>query len=104
MTVDVYAPSTFNPDQLGEIPHFLDESDPRPAREQFNVNYQHGGGWRPMLGFTMTPEDFVLHFPGDPPLAPIALMQLRQETILVYDYSIVAIMQPDGSFEAARMD
>jgi hypothetical protein len=45
-----------------------------------------------------------LHYPGDPPFKPIAMMVLRDETILIYDYSIVAIVQPDGSFEACRMD
>lgn len=40
------------PEMLGLIPSFLSESDPRPAREQFDENYQHGGGWRPLPNFT----------------------------------------------------
>jgi len=31
-------------------------------------------------------------------------MRLRQERIFVYDAGIVAIVQPNGSFEAARID
>src|SRR3982751_2684992 len=40
------------PEGLGAIPYFLDEDDPRPAREQFHERYNHGGGWRPMPNFT----------------------------------------------------
>jgi hypothetical protein len=90
-------------DLIGEIPAFLDLNDPRPAREQFDANYQHGGGWRPQSGFTRT-DAFVLHYPGDPPFLPIAMMALRRETILIYLHAYVAIFQADGSFEVCRMD
>lgn len=90
-------------DHLGFIPSFLSADDPRPAREQLDANYQHGGGWRPMKGFHLFPNN-NLKYPGDPIMKPIAWAQLRDETIVVYDCCVVAIIQPDRSFEAARMD
>ena len=87
---------------LGELPEFLNVDDPRPAKEQFNDNYRHGGGWNKMNGLTM--KGVTMWYPGDPPFHPIARMDLRDEMILIYEHSIVAIVQRDGSFEAARMD
>ena len=92
-----------NEDHFGLIPMFLDEDNPAKAVEQLDANYQHGGGWFPMKNFTMS-KDKVLQYPGDPPLQPLGYMQLRDERIYVYQYGIVAVVQPDGSFEAARMD
>jgi hypothetical protein len=91
------------PGHVGELPMFINENDPRPAREQFHTSYAHGGGWQPMPGFTMS-HDFVLRYPEDPPLSPIAMMRLHEERIFIYECSIVAIVQPDWSFEVARMD
>lgn len=88
---------------LGFIPSFLSDQDPRPAREQFNTAYAHGGGWRPFTGFKMA-DDLSLTYPGDPRLHPIATAQLRDEVIIVYEYALVVIKQNDGSFEVCRMD
>ena len=52
MTWIILDPS-INSEHLGLLPMMLDPSDPRPAREQFDENYQHGGGWRPFNGFTL---------------------------------------------------
>lgn len=79
----------------------LDESDPRPAAEQFNERYVYGG-WNPQPKFTM--RGTALLFPGDPPMRPVAYTTLREEIILLYEGDWVAIVQPDGSFEVARMD
>lgn len=87
---------------LGLLPYMLDARDPRSAREQFHDGYAHGGGWQPMQNFTM--EGRTLLYPGDPPFNPSVMMKLRDETIYVYQFSIVVIVQPDGSFEVARMD
>jgi len=81
----------------------LHDDDPRPAREQFQERYAHGGGWRPMKGHKMG-EDMEIKYPGDPVMWPWALMKLRDETVVVYQYGWVAIIQPDGSYEVARMD
>ncbi len=90
-------------EMLGLIPEMLSEHDPRPAREQFDQNYRHGGGWSPMPGFERR-EGHVLKYPGDPPLQPLARTQLRSELIVFYEPEIVAIFQQDGSFEACRMN
>ena len=69
------------------------------------MSYAHGGGWHGMNGFRMSdPKTCILQYPGDPPLKPIAMMRLRDERIFVYEHGITAIVQPDGSFEAARLD
>lgn len=91
------------PFDVGFIPTFLDTDDPRPAKEQFAERYVWGG-WRHQEGFTKGVRRYSLQFPGDPEMAPIAAMQLRDETIMIYDHGYVAIWQPDGSFEACRLD
>lgn len=90
-------------EHLGFLPSFLSEDDPAPAREQIDKNYAHGGGWRPMKEWTMATND-TIKYPGDPRLRPLARAKLRDETILFYDCAILAIVQPDGSFEIARVD
>jgi hypothetical protein len=91
----------FHPDMLGYIPQFLSDRDPRPAKEQLNTNYQ--SGWDAQPGFTML-SNGNLSYPGDPPLQLLAETRLRDEVIRFYDCEYVAIVQPDGSFEACRMD
>jgi hypothetical protein len=94
-------------DHCGLIPFMIDPDDPRPAKEQFNENYQHGGGWHSLSGFTLGDEqegENVLKYPGDPSLHPIAEIFLRKEQILIYEYGLVAVIQPDRSFEVCRMD
>jgi hypothetical protein len=88
---------------FGLIPHFLHEDNPAKAVQQLDDNYRHGGGWRPMKNFKLLEGD-KLSYPGDPVLEPLGEIQLRDERIVMYQYSIVAVIQPDGSFEAARMD
>ena len=87
---------------LGFLPGMLSETDPRPAREQLDANYAHGGGWRPLPKFTITDKGLV--YPGDPPLPLLAEALLRDELIRVYVHSWVAVIQPDGSYEVSRMD
>ena len=97
-------------DDVGLLPFFLDEEDARPAREQLDANYQHGGGWRPFDGFKMKGdvdsnlESVVLAFPGDPPLHLIAIMALRLELVMVFEHGWVCILQSSGDHEIARMD
>lgn len=90
-------------DLLGFIPQFVTDADPRPAAEQFNEAYAHGGGWSPMGGWEMR-TDGSIQYPGDPALAPVASAKLRDEEIFVYAHAWVAIRQPNGDFEVARMD
>ena len=93
------------PDHLGIIPSFLDENNPAPAREQFDANYQHGGGWQPMDGWTLNGDLTLTYEEGeDPPLSPYAFAKFNDELILIYPYAWVTIVQLDGSFEVSRMD
>jgi hypothetical protein len=105
VTVYMLDPSV-SPEALGELPWFLEEEDPRPAREQFDDRYV--AGWMPMPGFRLNKRNGHLTYPGDPPMRPFALMHLhRDEVIVFYPYAFVMIMKRDGkqdTFEVARMD
>lgn len=87
---------------MGYIPLWLNETNPADAKTQLNAGYQFGG-WDPMKGFTLDDKD-RLHYPGDPPLEPRCEIQFRNERIVAYDHAIFAVIQPDKSFEACRMD
>lgn len=95
-----------HPEELGMIPMFLSAHNPAPAAEQFNTMYRHGGGWNPMPGWRMV--DGILHYPGDfgqdEIYPPLATTKLRDETISIHEHAWVSIMQPDGTFQVARMD
>lgn len=89
-------------EHLGLIPHFFSNGDARPAREQINSNYAHGGGWRPFHGFEM--QENGIKYPGDPLMPLLAEGRLGNEIIRIYDCAWVAIVQEDGSFEISRVD
>jgi hypothetical protein len=101
---------THNADALGILPTFLSDEDPRPAVEQLNANYAHGGGWHDFKGFTYHDgkEDgdcrARLEYPDDPPMREVGRTLLRDELIIVFEYSWVAVVQRDGSYRVARMD
>lgn len=89
-------------DLAGFIPSFLSDGA-GPAKEQFNANYSHGGGWCPLKGWKMIGEQ--IKYPGDPILPPIMRITLEsKEVVLIYPYAWVAIRQPNGDFEIGRMD
>jgi hypothetical protein len=91
----------------GYLPGFFNQDDPRPAREQINAAYAHGGGWRPMKGWAHDPVTRSIQYvaePGDPPLEPLAVAALRDEVMFLYRYEWLAIFQKDGSFEIARVN
>jgi hypothetical protein len=99
-----YTPDAY--EYLGFIPGFLSLADPAPAKVQFHKNYRHGGGWLPFGAgqWHLDPRSLELRFPGDPPLEPVAAVDLRDETVVVYPHAIVMILQNDGTFEVARLD
>ena len=90
-------------EMLGFLPGFFSESDPRPARDQINEAYAHGGGWSPFPGFKMMANG-NMSYTGDPPTRLIAEGKLRDETIRFYEHEWVAIIQKNGSFEVCRCD
>lgn len=98
---------------FGFLPEFFDESDPRPAKEQLHENFQHGGGFSPLAGFSLVGDDvpgeaLLTYDKGsedeEPPLREIGRAKLRDETLIFFDCSWLAIVQPDGSFEVTRVD
>jgi hypothetical protein len=89
--------------QVAPLFTMISEDDPRPARDQLDAGYRHGGGWMSFVGHTLNADD-SLSYPGDPSIYPVAMTRLRDETILVYPHDWVAIVQPDRSFEVCRMD
>jgi hypothetical protein len=91
-------------DRLGYIPDFLSEDDPEPAAKQIDKNYTHGGGWESFKHHRMNPKTYAIKYPGDPALRPLASAWLRNELILYYQGSWVAIVQPDGAWDIARVD
>lgn len=106
-------------DATGLIPAFFVDRDPRPAVEQINERYAHGGGWFDLAvgpgKFTMT-EDGTLQYPEDPDLPALAEAWLHnmpntvypdgveKERIIVHAGAFVSIHQPDGSFRVSRLD
>jgi hypothetical protein len=102
------------PEHLGYIPSFLDEEDERPAREQLDANYRHGGGWRPQQGWQLKRTQglvpITIRYPGggeepDTELKPLAFTTLHsREVIVMFPLGYVLIMQHNGQFEVARMD
>jgi hypothetical protein len=90
-------------ERLGFIPLFLDEDDPRPAKEQINEKYGHGGGWRPFSGFELL-DNGDLQYPDDPPTRRLATGYFRDEQISFYEHAWLVIKQPDGNWEVARID
>lgn len=74
-------------EMLGMIPYFLSEHDKRPAREQFDTAYRHGGGWNPTKRWTYDPATRSIKYPGDPSIGPLAEARLRDETIFIYPHA-----------------
>jgi hypothetical protein len=93
--------SRFHPDQLGFLPGYISDDDPRSAREQLDAHQP--GGWMPMQDWQLTNRLGIV-FPGDPPLRPLAFTRLRDEMIVFYQHAQVMILRADGTFEVARCD
>jgi hypothetical protein len=92
-------------DHLGLVPSFFDLDDSRPARDQLNERYSHGGGWQPVRRDRIIAcSSRSLLFRNDPSLLALADTLLREEAIVFYEGSWLSITQPDGSFEVARVD
>jgi hypothetical protein len=91
-----------HPELWGIIPTFLDEADPRPAKQQFNQRYV--SGWQPFGGFTLDKKTMDLRYPGDPPTRMLGALFFRDEVIVLYEHEWVMIISEDGTWEVSRMD
>ena len=92
-------------DFVDGLPDFDDQSDDaESAREQLDRVYcDEGGAWHPTSGFDIKSGN-ELYRDGKFYSNPIAQAWLRHELILLYESDWVAVVQPDGSFEVARLD
>jgi len=109
--------------QLGFIPQFLSDFDPRPAAEQFIDAYAHGGGWHSFgkgqwkLQLPILPESASeyalarLIYPGDPAYKCVAHAVLhfgtdKAELVLVFPFGpwVVVKKFTSDDFDVARMD
>lgn len=88
---------------LGYVPGFFSEEDPKTAAEQINENYAHGGGWMPMKKWERV-GDTGIRYPGDETIYPVAMAHLRDETIYLYESAWMMIVQANNDFEVARID
>ena len=97
-----------NMEVVGFLPQFVSEHDPRSAKEQINDNYAHGGGWSSFKGFTLVSSDdknqYGLDYPGDPMSKELSRATFRDELLVFFEHSWLAIIQKDGSFEVSRLD
>lgn len=106
-----------NEHMAGLVPSFLSAQSPLSAAEQIDLHYQHGGGWRSLPGFTLVPAkgdwdslfhltgpEAVLLYPKDPPFRELARTILRDEAIILFSASFIAIAQRDGNYDVARID
>jgi hypothetical protein len=93
-------------EHLGFIPLWLKDNDPTPLALQLDRCYSHGGGWKPFDVVTLNRTSYALEYPGDPPLYPIAMIEVEghQEKVLMYESAWVAILWPNFTFEVCRMD
>ena len=97
-----------NPHYAGFLPQFFSEEDPRSAAEQLHASYAHGGGYHPFGGFKLYDVDSegkaYLIYPGDPPMREFSRAKLRDETLILFEYGWLAIVQKDGRFTVTRVD
>lgn len=102
---------------VGILPDLLNVYDPRPVKDQLNETYDHGGGWRPIKGFTLKAvapglpvesrdvlAKLTAHFPNDPPFREVSRTIMGDELLVLFECDFMAIIQRDGSFEMARVD
>lgn len=93
-------------EHLGYLPYLIGTQFPGTVAEQLRENYAHGGGYMPFGGdkWKLDPKTHVLTYPEDDPFEPLAMTKIRDETLYFYNYAILAIVQPDGSFVVTRVD
>ena len=92
---------------LGYVPHFLNEDDPRPAVEQIDSNYAHGGGWHDFEGFDVQQDEkgrYRIFYPGDHTYQEQARILFRDEVIVAFSYAWFLVATPGKTPRIARLD
>jgi hypothetical protein len=86
----------FTLEQFGKLPSWLDETDERPAAEQFGERWlpiEGSGGWK------------VRGLHGDGQVyEPPGAIHFPRELVMLFDDDLVAIVQSDRSFEVIRIE
>lgn len=92
----------------GFLPEIIQSGDDRPAAEQLDARYAHGGGFMPFEGFTLNRWETVgkafITYPEDPPLREVSRAVLRDETLILFECEWLAIVQKGGSYKITRVD
>lgn len=93
-------------DEIGLLPFIITSYDPRPVKDQIADRYEHGGGWEPYDdgAWAVDETDWVIQYPGDPPLRPRWITRVNGETVRVYRHAIVCVEHADGTHHVLRMD
>jgi hypothetical protein len=93
-----------NPHVIGYLVNFLNPSDPRGAVAQIGTSYI--SGWNDFNGFQLNKsgDRYSLAYPNDRPMRELSRTTMRGETIVLFEYDWVAVIQPNGSFKVARLD
>lgn len=99
-----FVPYHWDSDVTGFLPEILDPNDPRPVADQLNEFYAHGGGYRPMEKWSFDPVTWVLTYPEDPPMRPLAMTWINRQCVILYPSSFLVILEPDGTFAVTRVD
>ena len=90
----------------GYLPAIISEADPLPVAEQMAEKYI--GGWNPFAGFTLHNAEVThkafLTYPGDPDLQEVSRTTIRDELVILFQYSWLAVVQKDGSYVISRAD
>lgn len=93
-----------NPRVVGYLPHIIQETDPRPVIDQVKERYV--GGWWPFEGFELVKNkdgSYQLEYPGDRPMKERSRATLRDETVVLFEYDWVAVIN-GSAHQIARMD
>jgi hypothetical protein len=73
-----------------------------PIYRQLDTNWPHWQCYPPGMKWELLPDDYLYH-PNIGTLIPAAAAWLGQEKIVVYNYRLICIVQPDGSFTVGRI-
>lgn len=87
----------------GLLPVVLQSGNSRPAREQLQDRYSHGGGYMPVPGnwsLTVGPVGrWSLGYPGDPPYREVSRAYLphSRELLVLFECSFMVIVESAGN-------